>query len=147
MSKPKNKTAVTLGACDFLKNHNSPLVIDDNRGKKVQITINDIGYDSMYKQMWMNPTTYGGLRLTDFGDMIIRVMGLPSHDTEIKMDAGKYMNLLRRMAALLTTPYYIYAKSAFFFRVYDDEAATMISLYGSLNEYLDSLENNPWEKK
>ncbi|KAI9549467.1 hypothetical protein GHT06_001867 [Daphnia sinensis] len=85
----------------------------------------DIGYEAMYSGVWMNPTSYGGVRLTEFGDMMLRAMNATHHDFVLPFPAGQFIHLIARTS-----------------KIYDDEIATMIGLYGTLNEYLDSLENN-----
>jgi hypothetical protein len=146
MSKTELKTSITAGVCDFLRKSTAPLLVTNSKGIQVTLTVSDIGYEAMYSSIWMSPTSYGGVRLTEFGDMMLRAMNAAHHDFVLPFPAGQFIHLIARTSKLVTLPYYLSTKSnAMIFRIYDDEIATMIGLYGTLNEYLDSLENNNWK--
>ena len=93
-------------------------------------------------QWWRNPRREGSLRLTDLGAMKFDA-------AEIEYSEFPYIgNLytsryLLKLDRLLVSPYYlIYKGQNLTVRIYDDRIVTMIILYGSLEDYINSLEEN-----
>lgn len=89
---------------------------------------------------WRNPRRDAGLRLTDLGAMKfdaadIEYFEFPYHGN---LYNSRYLLKLDR---LLISPYYlIYKSQELTVRVYDDRIVTMIILYGSLVDYINSIE-------
>jgi len=89
---------------------------------------------------WRNPRRDAGLRLTDLGAMKFDAAGIEY--SEFPYHGNLYTSrYLLKLDRLLLSPYYlIYKSQELTVRIYDDRIVTMIILYGSLVDYINSLE-------
>ena len=90
---------------------------------------------------WRNPRSGGGLRLSDVGDKKFTEAQIDFTEfTESSKiyDSWYVIDLDRK----LSCPYYLSSPSRWQIsvKIYDDRIATLIILYGSLREYINSLE-------
>jgi hypothetical protein len=101
---------------------------------------------SKYINLWWLTKSSGGLRLTDLGDQMFRKADIQFFDYPIKKDTKKYnwLSFLVTCGKKLKCPYYIgYNKEKdvdkLYIRLYDDRIAILLSLYGDINSYLESI--------
>jgi hypothetical protein len=90
---------------------------------------------------WENSRQTGGLGLSVIGDQSFRQAGLTYNDYHMGpanylSNVGSIIRLNRKMIS----PYYLYfASSQKYIRIYDSRIAVLITLYGGINNYLESL--------
>lgn len=85
-----------------------------------------------------------GLRLTEEGVTAFQLADIEFYDHEFKQDGQSYHNFILALNKKIKCPYYIGASKKgsekfFYIRLYDSKIAMMIKLYGTLQEYLDSV--------
>ena len=94
---------------------------------------------------WWQTGRQDGLRLTDYGDLAFRMAEIEFYQYGLKpQPASTYHAWLMELTEKIKCPYYIGVnkdgkKSKPFIRFYDSKIAMMVSLYGNVNEYLDSI--------
>lgn len=94
---------------------------------------------------WWQTGRQEGLRLTDYGDLAFRLAEIEFYQYDLKpQPASTYHAWLMELTKKIKCPYYIGVnkdgkKSKPFIRFYDSKIAMMVSLYGNVNEYLDSI--------
>ena len=100
--------------------------------------------DAMSK-WWMTGRRETGLRLTDMGDLSFRYADLEfyNYDFNVILDSG-WHGFILEMNNKIKCPYYIGVNKTTdrkqpYIRLYDSKIAIMVSLYGNINEYLDSI--------
>lgn len=92
---------------------------------------------------WMTGRQYG-LRLTGIGDQIFRTAEIEFFDYDVGNNKeNSYYNYLTELNHKIQCPYYLGVsmvdnKKKPYIRIYDSKVAMMISLYGTLNAYLES---------
>jgi hypothetical protein len=117
--------------------------------KITELVINELNSDfppedleRAVSRWWRNPRRDGGLRLTDLGAMKFDAATIEY--SEFPYIGNLYTSrYLLKLDRLLVSPYYlIYKGQNLTVRIYDDRIVTMIILYGSLEGYINSLEEN-----
>ncbi len=94
---------------------------------------------------WWQSGRQEGLRLTDYGDLAFRMAEIEFYQYDLKpQPANSYHAWLMELTKKIKCPYFIGVnkdgkKSKPFIRFYDSKIAMMVSLYGNVNEYLDSI--------
>lgn len=101
-------------------------------------------FESAMKKWWKNPRRDGGLRLTSIGDMEFRHAGIEYTDHEFTKVNRSYYNFMLDLDKKIKCPYYIdVSKNTSgakpFLRLYDSRIAVMLTLYGDLDSYLNSV--------
>lgn len=89
-----------------------------------------------------------GLRLTTEGKRIFELLGIEYYEYPLLTSKSKskaaysYYGLLVELSRKIMCPYHIHLVSTVVtLRIYDSEIAMLISLYGSVEEYLNSFDN------
>ncbi len=100
--------------------------------------------DSLLMKWWASGRQEG-LRLTEWGDMNFRLAEIEFYQADFKLRPGTshhaYMLELNRK---IKCPYFLGVNKDGktkqpYIRFYDSKIAMMVNLYGSLNDYLDSI--------
>ena len=100
--------------------------------------------DSLLFKWWQ--TGRGeGLRLTDYGDLAFRMAEIEFYQYELTAKPiNSYHQWVMELNKKIKCPYFMGVnkdgkKSKPYIRFYDSKIAMMVSLYGNVNEYLDSI--------
>jgi hypothetical protein len=101
------------------------------------------------KKWWMNFRREGGLRLSELGDLSFRLAEIEFYQYEFDakdLVAGKTFHIvMMELDKKIQCPYYIgidksdKKKNKPFIRFYDSKIAMMVSLYGTVAEYLNNI--------
>lgn len=101
------------------------------------------------KRWWKNLRRDGGLGLTEIGDMSFRLAEIEFYQYEFNpkdLVAGKTFHIaMLELDRKIKCPYYIgidksdQKKNKPFIRFYDSKIAMMVSLYGDVSGYLNSI--------
>jgi len=101
--------------------------------------------EAAMSKWWMTGRRDTGLRLTDIGDLSFRYADIEfyNYDFNVKLDSG-WHGFILEMNNKIKCPYYIGVNKTTdrkqpYIRLYDSKIAIMVSLYGNINEYLDSV--------
>jgi hypothetical protein len=103
-----------------------------------------IPVDKLLSRWWMTGRQ-DGLRLTDTGDLAFRMAEIEFYQYDLKLKPEtQYHAYILELNKKIKCPYYMGVnkdgKKAFpYIRFYDSKIAMLISLYGNVNEYLDSI--------
>lgn len=84
---------------------------------------------------WSNIRPGGGLKLTDQGDLAFNRARIENFDYRLEISSSVLLKLDRYMVC----PYYIILNKSTL-RIYDDKIAMMITLHGTIQNYINSLE-------
>lgn len=130
MSKLKSKkqsiTEIILDILSKTKNH-----------------INENYNDVLFK--WWFTGRQDGLRLTEDGVLAFQLADIAYYDYPFVQDGQTYHNFILELNKKMSCPYYLgvnktdKSKKTFYIRVYDSKVAVMLNLYGSLQDYLKSI--------
>lgn len=110
-----------------------------------QINDADWTFESAMKGWWQNPRRDSGLRLTYLGDLEFRQAGIEFYDHQFKPLVGKnYYGFIIELSKKIKCPYYIDVSRSDtgnipYLRLYDSRIAMMLTLYGDLQLYLNSI--------
>ena len=101
-------------------------------------------FENAMKKWWQNPRRDVGLRLTPMGDREFKNAGIEYSDHEIKKVGKNYYGFIIDLSKKIKCPYYIdvsnsEGKHIPYIRLYDSRIAMMLTLYGDLDSYLDSV--------
>jgi hypothetical protein len=102
-------------------------------------------YEDALKKWWMVPRLNGGFRLTDIGDLAFRYAKIEYYNYDFTVDSTSgWHSYILDLNKKLKCPYYIGVNKVNdskkpFIRLYDSKIAIMVSLYGSINEYIKSV--------
>lgn len=125
-------------------------VVLANIPKQLNYTLNDkLSIDDLYVK-WFATGRQDGFRLTEQGDEAFRLAEIEYYEYPIKSMFKEYYLFLLELHKKIKCPYYLGTekiKSSAglkltnnpYVRLYDSEIAMMISLYGSLEDYLQSI--------
>lgn len=100
--------------------------------------------DSILTKWWASGRQEG-LRLTEWGDMNFRLAEIEFYQTDFKLREGtSHHAYLLELNKKIKCPYYLGVNKEnknkqTYIRFYDSKIAMMVNLYGSLNDYLDSI--------
>ena len=103
-----------------------------------------IPVDKLLSRWWMTGRQ-DGLRLTDTGDLAFRMAEIEFYQYDLKLKPEtQYHAYILELNKKIKCPYFMGVnkdgkKSFPYIRFYDSKIAMMISLYGNVNEYLDSI--------
>ena len=101
--------------------------------------------DKLLFKWWMT-SRQEGLRLSDYGDQAFRLAEIEFYQYELKVQPERqYHAYLLELNKKIKCPYYMGVnkdgkKSSPYIRFYDSKIAMLISLYGNVNDYLDSIQ-------
>lgn len=112
----------------------------------VQLKDNIWTYDDAMRKWWMTVRSDRGLRLTDAGDLAFRYAEIEYYEYKCKFEKEQSLHsIILELSKKIKCPYYLGVnklenkKSEPYIRLYDSRIAVMVSLYGSIAEYLKSL--------
>lgn len=93
---------------------------------------------------WWFTGRSGGLRLTERGDQAFKLAEIEFYEYEFSIGqiSSTYHSFALQLSKKISCPYYLDVntkKGAFIIRLYDSKIAMMISLYGNLKDYLESV--------
>ena len=94
---------------------------------------------------WMNIRKEGGLRLSAVGDLAFRQAEIEYYEYPFNLIVdGSIHSVMLELNKKIKCPYYMGVnkggkKSFPYIRFYDSKIAMLVSLYGNVNEYLDSI--------
>ena len=94
---------------------------------------------------WWRSGRKSVLQLSEYGDQMFRIAEIEFYQYELKLQPEiQYQAWVLELSKKIKCPYYIGVnkegkKSHSFIRLYDSKIAMMISLYGNVNDYLDSI--------
>ena len=101
-------------------------------------------FENAMKKWWQNPRRDVGLRLTPMGDREFKNAGIEYSDHKITKMGKSYYGFMIDLSKKIKCPYYIdVSKSETgnipYIRLYDSRIAMMLTLYGDLESYLNSV--------
>jgi hypothetical protein len=105
--------------------------------------------DKIMFEWWMTGNTGNSLRLTDIGDSYFRLAKIEFYECPIKpVQRDTYYSFIADLSKKIKCPYYMGVnkkeeKSQPYIRLYDSKIAMMLTLYGDLESYLDSIKVRP----
>lgn len=93
---------------------------------------------------WWVTGRQDGLRLTDEGLTAFQLADIEFYDYEFRQDGQSYHSFILELNKKIKCPYYLGVNKkekskSFYIRLYDSKIAMVLSLYGNLKEYLDSI--------
>lgn len=103
------------------------------------------------KIWWLNIRQQGGFRLSDHGDAAFQLAEIEYNNYEYSttnIDRNKnvkpaWTKIVLDIDQILNVPYYFYRgdKKQIMIRVYDSKTSMLVSLYGSFEEYIESVKS------
>jgi hypothetical protein len=96
-------------------------------------------------KVWWFTRSSDNLRLTATGDMSFRQAEIEFFDVPVKITQQTYYSFISECGKKLQCPYYIgfskeeKAKGSAYIRLYDSKIAMMMTLYGDIQSYLNSV--------
>jgi hypothetical protein len=111
--------------------------------KKSNSQYYDLDYDNVMFKWWFTGRQEG-LRLTDEGLSAFELADIEYYDCEFKQDGQSFHNFVLNLNKKIHCPYYIGVnknekEKRFFIRLFDSKIAMMLTLYGNIQEYLNSV--------
>lgn len=103
------------------------------------LTIEDIAF------RWWFTGRQEGLRLTDEGVTAFQLADIEFYDYEFKAEGKSHHTFMLELNKKIKCPYYLgvnkkdKTKPKFYIRLYDSKIAMVLGLYGTLDEYLESI--------
>lgn len=88
---------------------------------------------------WINLRTLGGLRLTDAGKVAFERLEIAHYEFELPNTLVLSAKLLLTLDKKLTCPYYITQGKKAKLVVYGGKEATMLTMYGDIQRFVESL--------
>lgn len=93
---------------------------------------------------WWFTGRQDGLRLTDEGVIAFQLAEIEFYDYNFVQDGKSYHSFILELNKKIKCPYYLGANKkdkskSLYIRLYDSKIAMMIGLYGTLKEYLESI--------
>lgn len=109
-----------------------------------EIPILDKPIDKIMFEWWMTGNTGDSLRLTQIGDNYFRLAKIEFYECPIKpIQRDTYHSFISELSKKIKCPYYMGVnkkeKSGPYIRLYDSKIAMMLTIYGDLESYLDSI--------
>lgn len=103
----------------------------------------NIDISKLYKRYWVTGRSTKNLRLTDEGKNAFDMLDLEYFEFNLNTDTNRFNYHVINIGKKIKTPFWIglrtrYYKSAYI-RIYDSKIAMLINLYGSFQDYLDSI--------
>lgn len=102
--------------------------------------------DKVMFEWWMTASSGDSLRLNDIGDLHFRLAEIEYYQCAIKpIKKESYYSFITDLSKKIKCPYYMGVnkvagqKSEPYIRLYDSKIAMMMTLYGDIHSYLDSI--------
>ena len=105
----------------------------------------NLAADKVIFQWWMTGRSGFGLRLTETGHKALSHSKIEYYEFPIDLEKGNnrvklWDQYIKQISKKLDCPYFIGVKDKIpFIRIYDHRIAMMMTLFGNLGEYLDSV--------
>lgn len=110
-----------------------------------ELNIEDKPIDKVMFSWWMSGNAGDGLRLTPAGDKALREAEIEFYQCEIKIIGSAYYSFMVELSRKIKCPYFLGTekidgeKAKPYIRLYDSKIAMMMTLYGDIRSYLDSI--------
>jgi hypothetical protein len=110
-----------------------------------ELKIEDKPVDKVMFEWWMSANAGDGLRLTPAGDKALRQAEIEFYQCEIKIIGSAYYAFMVELSKKIKCPYFLGTekieggKATPYIRLYDSKIAMMMTLYGDIRSYLDSI--------
>jgi hypothetical protein len=103
--------------------------------------------DKIMFEWWMTGNSGTCLRLSEIGDTFFRMANLEYYQCDIKLVGTSYYGFMVELSKKIKCPYFLGASKIVdsdtrqkpFIRLYDSKIAMMMTLYGDIQSYLDSI--------
>ncbi len=108
----------------------------------------DLSVDSAVFQWWVTGRGGSGLRLSEQGALAFELAKIAHYEFPLDLSAFKnvieWETFVKKLSKKLACPFYlcVYKKkdnSKSQLRIYDHKIAVLLSLYGNINEYMESV--------
>lgn len=103
----------------------------------------DLDLNKLYKRYWFTGRSTKNLRLTEEGKKAFDMLDLEFFEFHLNTTTEKFPYHMVNIGKKLKTPFYIGFRNRFYksayIRIYDSKIAMLITLYGSFDEYLNSI--------
>lgn len=99
----------------------------------------DVTIDELVFRWWQTGRQ-DGLRLSDAGNDAFKLAEIEYFDFEFKQDKPQsWHSFLLEINKKMKCPFYLGKDKKPYIRLYDSKIAMLLTLYGSLNDYLESI--------
>lgn len=100
--------------------------------------------NKLYFEWWVTRRSGNGLRLSENGMQAFSLAEIAYYEFDINVDTKqKLADLILQSNKKIRCPFYIGFKNrsvkSAYIRIYDSKIATLVSLYGNIEEYLGSI--------
>jgi hypothetical protein len=99
--------------------------------------------NQLYKRYWFTGRSTKNLRLTDEGKNAFDILDLEFYEFHLNTTTDRFNYQAVNIGKKLKTPFYIGFRNRFYksayIRIYDSKIAMLINLYGSFDDYLNSI--------
>ena len=102
--------------------------------------------DKVLFEWWMTASSGDSLRLSDLGDLHFRLAEIEFYQCSLKVNKKEsYYSFITDLSKKIKCPYYMGVnkvegqKAEPYIRLYDSKIAMMMTLYGDIHSYLDSI--------
>jgi len=107
----------------------------------------ELSLDNVIFRWWQTGRGGSGLRLSETGMQAFAMANLTHYDFQLdpkKVKAIEWNTFIGKLTKKLACPYYLGVQKTSegkkpFIRIYDHKIAMMLTLYGDLHEYMDSV--------
>lgn len=105
---------------------------------------NNTDLNKLYFDWWYTRRSGSGLRLSENGEQAFSLAEISYYEFQINVDDKKtFTNFILESNKKIKCPFYIGFKNrsrkSAYIRLYDSKIATLVSLYGNIEEYLGSI--------
>jgi hypothetical protein len=95
--------------------------------------------NSALQQWWFNFRNAGGLRLTEEGMYVFRLLNITHYKFGLSEYAVLSGSLLLTLDKKLTCPYFLNQGKEKYLLLYGGKEATMLAMYGDIKKFVNSL--------
>lgn len=103
----------------------------------------DVTVNKLYKRFWFTGRSTKNMRLTDEGKNAFEMLDVEFFEFHLNTDTDRFNYYVINIGKKLKTPFWIGFRNRFYksayIRIYDSKIAMLVNLYGSLDEYLNSV--------
>lgn len=103
-------------------------------------------FDKIMFEWWMTATSGDSLRLSDLGDLHFKLAEIEFYQCPFNVNKKEsYYSFITDLSKKIKCPYYLGVnkvegqKSEPYIRLYDSKIAMMMTLYGDIHSYLNSI--------
>ena len=103
----------------------------------------DLPFEKVLFQWWVTARNKSNLRLSDVGKQAFDMAQIQFYQYNINVEKSNFTKLMIEYGKKIKCPFYVGLKShlykSAYICVYDSKIAMLINLYGSFQEYIDSI--------